>query len=447
MPTTIENFLRINLDFVESGGVTQEYAIVNDLSHNNILNIYCFLTTKVLNQSITLNVKEYDITNVLQNTETYYITSGERILKKVLNLTTVNTIIDIFSPTFNGVLTGTFEKTQDNTIGLGALDVSGQVVNITANTVNVYADVSGQRVDISGQTVVVSGGIDISGQTVIVSGGIDISGQRVDISGQTIIVSGGIDISGQTVIVSGGIDISGQRVDISGQTIIVSGGIDISGQTVIVSGGIDISGQRVDISGQTIIVSGGIDISGQRVDISGQRIVTDISGQRVDISGQRVNISGQTVVISGGIDISGQRVDISGQRVVTDISGQRVDISGQILRTITAINQLGSFGNIMSNGSLAATSGVTSTFNCTGYTNNSVITYQDASGSNTGSILVFASPTNSNFSQIGLLQPIVNIESKRTAHAIFRMAAFNYVYLKNNSATANGTVFCSIYSS
>jgi hypothetical protein len=100
----------------------------------------------------------------------------------------------------------------------------------------------------------------------------------------------------------------------------------------------------------------------------------------------------------------------------------------------------------MSNGSLGA-SGVTSTFNCTGYTNNSVITYQDASGTNTGSILVFASPTNSNFTQIGLMQPIVNVDSKRMAHAVFRMGPFNYVYLKNNSSTPNGTVYCSIYSS
>jgi len=124
--------------------------------------------------------------------------------------------------------------------------------------------------------------------------------------------------------------------------------IDVSGQRVVT----DISGQRVDISGQTVVtdISGQrvvTDISGQRVDISGQTVVTDISGQRVvtDISGQRVltDISGQTVItdISGQrvlTDISGQRVvtDISGQRVLTDISGQRVDISGQ--RVITDIS-------------------------------------------------------------------------------------------------------------
>jgi hypothetical protein len=77
------------------------------------------------------------------------------------------------------------------------------------------------------------------------------------------------------------------------------------------------SGGDVNITGceVTLPVSGNI-----TCDISGQRVVTDISGQRVDISGQRVI------------------TDISGQRVLVDISGQRLDISGQSVNVYNDVN-------------------------------------------------------------------------------------------------------------
>jgi adhesin HecA-like repeat protein len=352
MSTIIQNFLRVDYDL--SIGNTYEYNIVNDISQNNILNLYFFLNTNQYNNSVTITIYEFDISNVLQDTIIYTINKNNSNLKKDVSLNTVNTSIIISYPGFIGSLSGIFEKTingasETNNLAITSNDinVNGDNILLTGNTLNVDGlifDISGQCVDISGQRVDISGQrVDISGQSVIVTSMPSFS-VTSDISGQR------VDISGQSVVVQGGIDISGQRVDISGQSVVVQGGIDISGQrvdisgqTVVVQGGIDISGQRVDISGQTVVVQGGIDISGQRVDISGQTVVVqggiDISGQRVDISGQRVDISGQTVIVQGGIDISGQRVDISGQSVVitsmppltvtSDISGQTVDISGQ----------------------------------------------------------------------------------------------------------------------
>jgi hypothetical protein len=87
--------------------------------------------------------------------------------------------------------------------------------------------------------------------------------------------------------------------------------------------------------------------------------------------------------------------------------------------------------------------------NCSRYSNNSVITYEDTNMTHTGNILIFASIEDipSSYVCIGILQPIVAI-NKRYASSNIRLGAFNYIYMLNNSNSETHTdIVCSLYSS
>ena len=108
-------------------------------------------------------------------------------------------------------------------------------------------------------------------------------------------------------------------------------------------------------------------------------------------------------------------------------------------------NKYGSSGNIYS-GNLAP--GIQSNpFNCSRYTNNCVITYEDANITHVGNILIFACGDDSVFVCIGILQPITSI-NKRYGSSNIRLGAFNYIYMLNNSISETHTdIICSLYSS
>jgi hypothetical protein len=95
MTVTIENFLKINLDLSGSGVVTQQYTTTNDLSNNNILNLYLFLNTEITKKDITITVEEFDKSNVVQHTHSYIMNYEERHLNKTVKLSTVTTLISI----------------------------------------------------------------------------------------------------------------------------------------------------------------------------------------------------------------------------------------------------------------------------------------------------------------------------------------------------------------
>jgi hypothetical protein len=121
------------------------------------------------------------------------------------------------------------------------------------------------------------------------------------------------------------VDISGQRVqtDISGQNVKVSNMVDVSGKfwqdTQPVSGTLNVN----------TITGFALDSSVTTTNTKLDTLNTTVSNKHLSRTTDSVDISGQRVVC----DISGQRVDISGQRVIIDISGQRVDVSGQIVNS------------------------------------------------------------------------------------------------------------------
>ena len=86
-------------------------------------------------------------------------------------------------------------------------------------------------------------------------------------------------------------------------------------------------------------------------------------------------------------------------------------------------------------------------FDCSRYSNNSVITYEDTNITQVGNILFFACGEDELYVCIGILQPIVSI-SKRYGSSNIRLGAFKFIYMLNNSISETHTdIMCSLYSS
>ncbi len=180
------------------------------------------------------------------------------------------------------------------------------------------------------------------------------------------------------------------------------------------------------IMGDTII----IDLSGQpilyqnEIDISGQRVVTDISGQRVDISGQT---------------ILSRLYDGSGNNITSTSNALDINIKNQ------TINRSGTYNNVINNASLN-TNSYSTALDVTGF-NNSVLSYTD--GQNlSDSILIFASLDNTNWFYYGAVIPVYySILSKRYAATKLNLSQVKYIRIYNSSATNITAANCTIVSS
>ena len=121
--------------------------------------------------------------------------------------------------------------------------------------------------------------------------------------------------------------------------------------------------------------------------------------------------------------------------------------SNGILNVNISTNQIGSKENVHS-GTLAAQSS-TEHFNVSSYGLNSVLTYEDTELTCSNTISVFATSSLSDALDtgvcIGVLTPIANID-KRYASTKLNIAPFNYLWVRNDSATINVTASVSVYS-
>ncbi len=173
----------------------------------------------------------------------------------------------------------------------------------------------------------------------------------------------------------------------------------------------------VDLSGQPIVYQ-------NEIDISGQRVVTDISGQRVDISGQT---------------ILSRLYDGSGNNITSTSNALDINIKNQ------TINRSGTFNNIINNAALN-TNSYSTALDVTGF-NKAVLSYND--GQNlSDSILIFASLDNTNWFYYGAVIPVYySILTRRYAATKLNLSQVRYIRIYNSSSTNITAANCTIVSS
>jgi hypothetical protein len=389
MTITINNFLKLTLELSENDINSEEYILVNDLTYNNVLNIYFFLNTLITNQNVTIVINQFDEFNTLQQTDTCILNYNDKNLNKNIILTTINTKINItYSFPLNATLIGIFEKklkdelvinnldknpndvplkivhsvnansiiplrVQDGTqfevvnTNQNDFDINDRKVNITNNIIktnnpslildNNTVNINDFKLNINSNTKLI-----ITNPTLQINNTnkIDITNQNLDIDNINLDINDSkIDIIGKILKINDQIlDISGEKIDITEEKINISDEIiDISGKVININyEKLDISNQLIDISGQILdITNNKIDINRQILDINNQ--ILDISGKKIDISAGKVNISDENIDISGEIlnisneiiNISNERLDISNE--IININQKRINISGETI--------------------------------------------------------------------------------------------------------------------
>lgn len=158
---------------------------------------------------------------------------------------------------------------------------------------------------------------------------------------------------------------------------------------------------------------------------------------------------------SNGTDFHHLKTDANGvlntHSMVQDAGGN--DINSTVVNTVRGLNvnvvgnsNLGTRGNVFT-GTLT-TLQITTAFAINNeYLNNCVLTYEDASTTQTSIINIQASNDGTNFVVIGTLQPANALSSRRTAFATLKLKAFTHIRIQSGATVSLTNVVCSLFSS
>ena len=158
---------------------------------------------------------------------------------------------------------------------------------------------------------------------------------------------------------------------------------------------------------------------------------------------------------SNGTDFHHLKTDANGilntHSMVQDANGN--DIGSTVVNTVRGLNvnvvgnsNLGTRGNVFT-GTLT-TLQITTAFAINNeYLNNCVLTYEDASTTQTSIINIQASNDGTNFVVIGTLQPANALSSRRTAFATLKLKAFTHIRIQSGATVSLTSVVCSLFSS
>jgi hypothetical protein len=158
---------------------------------------------------------------------------------------------------------------------------------------------------------------------------------------------------------------------------------------------------------------------------------------------------------SNGTDFHHLKTDANGQLQVEARAhdGAGNNISSTVVNTVRGLNvnvvgnsNLGTRGNVFT-GTLT-TLQITTAFAINNeYLNNCVLTYEDASTTQTSIINIQASVDGTNFVVIGTLQPANALSSRRTAFATLKLKAFTHIRIQSGASVSLTSVVCSLFSS
>lgn len=352
MTITINNLLKLTLDLSENNINSEEYILLNDLTYNNVLNIYFFLNTLITNQNVTIIINQYDEFNILQQTDTCILNYNNKNLNKNIILTTINTKINItYSFPLNATLIGIFEKKIKDELVINNLDTNPNDVplkiihSINANSIISLRVQDGTQFevvntnendfDINDKKVNIANNIIKTNNPSLIldSNTVDISGFKLNINSnpntKLIITNPTLQINTNNV------DITNHTLDIDNVNLYINDSkIDIIQNNLNINEeNLNIYDEKIDIIDKIININENIlDISGKVININDNKV--DINDNNLNITEEKLDLSNQKINISGSkININNVRNDISDEKF--DISGIRVNINNPIVSTNT----------------------------------------------------------------------------------------------------------------